>query len=108
MRRRVVEEIQRDAGILGARRRFRFAYRFEVENHLGRAGEVELAEHLPVSELDDVKVAIEPAGKTTPGYQLAEADGIVTYRLPLRAGEKRVVDLAFHVDVPASYDSGGI
>jgi uncharacterized protein (TIGR02231 family) len=104
VKRVVVEELKRDEGILGPSRRRRFAYRFEVVNHLGRAEEVELSEHVPVSELDDVKVGIDP--KSTSGWNLRAEDGIVTWKVKLAPGEKRVVELRYFVDVPAAYDAG--
>ncbi|HRI50730.1 MAG TPA: mucoidy inhibitor MuiA family protein, partial [Pseudomonadota bacterium] len=105
VKRLVVEEIARDRGLLGSTRRHRYSYRYEVQNFLGRTEELELAEHIPVSELDEVKVALDP--KTTAGYDLVAADGILTWKVPLRVGEKKVLDLAYYIDVPASYETGG-
>lgn len=105
-RRKVVEEITRETGLFGGNRRFRYHYRFEVQNLHRSPARVELAEHLPVSELDDVKVELD--GKTTPGFALRAEDGIATWTLPLAAGESKIVDLAFHVDVPASDDTSGL
>ena len=105
VKRTTLEELVREHNVLGATRRRRFAYRFEVANHLPRAEEVELAEPIPVSELDDIQVGID--GTTTRGYALRAADGIVTWRLQLAPGEKRTIELHYHVDVPASYDAGG-
>ena len=105
VKRLVVEEIARDRGLLGSTRRHRYSYRFEVQNFLGRTEELELAEHIPVSELDEVKVALDP--KTTAGYDLLAADGILTWKVPLRVGEKKILDLAYYIDVPASYETGG-
>ena len=106
VKRIVVEEIARDTGIFSKGRRFRFAYAFELQSFLPGASEIELSDHLPVSELDDVEVGLDE--KTTPGYQLKKDDGIVTWKVKLGAGEKKRVDLLFHVDVPQSYDSGGL
>jgi uncharacterized protein (TIGR02231 family) len=100
VKRLIVEEIGRDKGLFGSTRRTRFAYRFEVENYLPTPEEIELSEHIPVSELDEVKVGMEQ--KATPGYELKPADGIVTYRLRLAPGEKRAIDLCYYVDAPAS------
>jgi uncharacterized protein (TIGR02231 family) len=105
--RQVVEEVKRDEGLFGGKRRFRYAYRFEVANYRKAPEEVELAEHIPVSELDDVKVELD-GKKTTAGYALVPDDGIATWKLKLAPAEKRTVDLVFHVDVPSSYDSGGL
>ena len=106
VKRVVVEEIARDTGVFSKGRRFRFAYAFELQSFLPGRSEVELSDHLPVSELDDVEVLLDE--KTTPGYQLKKDDGIVTWKVKLGPGEKRRVDLVFHVDVPASYGADGL
>ncbi|MFE8602580.1 mucoidy inhibitor MuiA family protein [Archangium violaceum] len=103
----VVQEIARDEGLFGGRRRFHYAYRFNLANYRQRPEVVEVAEHIPVSELDDVTVALD-AKKTTPGHAVEEMDGIVTWKLTLAPSEQRSVDLAFHVDVPSSYDMQGL
>lgn len=100
VKRLIIEEIERDKGILGSTRRHRYAYRFELENYLTTPEEIELSEHIPVSELDEVKVGFD--GKTTAGYELKPADGIVTYKVRLGPGERRSVDLVYYVDAPAS------
>ncbi len=106
VKRIVVEEVKRDTGLFGGNRRFRFDYRFDLANYGGRAADVELAEHVPVSELDDVKVEFD--AETSKGYQLNAADGIATWKVKLAAAEKKKLELAFHVDVPSAYDSGGL
>ena len=72
--RQVVEEVKKDEGLFGGKKRFRYAYRFEVANYRKAPEEVELAEHIPVSELDDVKVELD-GKKTTTGYALVPDDG---------------------------------
>lgn len=112
VKRQVVQEVVRDKGFLGSTRRFRYAYHFTVKDHLaaGAGGdgptEVEIAEPIPVSELADIKVSIDPA--TTPGYEQQAEDGVVTWKLRLGRGDERPLDLAYVVDVPSSYDSGGL
>ncbi|WP_164017961.1 mucoidy inhibitor MuiA family protein [Pyxidicoccus trucidator] len=106
VKRTVVEELQRPEGLFGGKQRFRFVYRFQLTNLRARPEKVELSEHVPVSELDDVKVELEP--ESTAGYTLAAADGIATWKVPLAPGEQRTVDLAFHVDAPSDYDTGAM
>ena len=106
VKRLTVEEIVRDRGFLGSTRRFRFAYRIEVANYQEGAQTVELSEHIPVSELEDVKVQMDP--KTTAGYESKPDDGIVTWKVKLNPGEKKLIDLVYAVDVPSSYDTGGL
>ncbi len=106
VKRTVIEELKRDQGVLGPSRRRRFVYRFDVTNHQSRADEVEISEHVPVSELDDVKVSVD-AKATTAGYELRPQDGVVSWKLKLAPGEKRTVELRYYVDVPAAYDSSG-
>jgi uncharacterized protein (TIGR02231 family) len=107
VKRVVVEELARDSGLFQQRRRFRYAYRLELQNRSGGPEELEVVERIPVSELEDIRVEIEKA-KTTAGYELAAADGLVVWKVKLRADEAKTVDLAFHVDVPDSYETGGL
>lgn len=97
----VLKEVERSAGLFGGWHRHLFAYRFHLANHLGTAEEIELCDHLPVSQLDDVKVVLEPA--TTPGYRLEPSDGRVTWRVSLRPNEEKALELAFRVEVPDAY-----
>jgi uncharacterized protein (TIGR02231 family) len=102
VKRTVVEEVVRDTGLFGTNHRFRYAYRLELANYGKRAEEVEVDEHVPVSELSDVKVEVD--AKTTPGYALRPDDGILVWKPTLNPRDKKTFDLAFHVDVPSSYE----
>jgi uncharacterized protein (TIGR02231 family) len=102
VKRTIVEEVVRETGLFGGNRRFRYGYKLELANYGKREEVVELAEHVPVSELDDVKVQVD--AKTTPGYELKPEDGVLTWKQPLRPADKRTLELAFHVDVPSSYE----
>ncbi len=104
VRRTVLEEVQREAGLFGGKRRFKYGYRFELASYATKPREVELAEHVPVSELEDVRVEIQPS--TTKGYALGRDDGIATWKVSLAPQEKRAVELRFFVEVPSSYDTG--
>ncbi|MBS1151765.1 MAG: Aspartate ammonia-lyase [Myxococcaceae bacterium] len=104
VKRLVMEELKRDVGLFNGKKRFSYSYRFELANYGKAPVEVELADGLPVSELDDVSVSVEP--KTTAGYKLDPLDGIAKWKVALRPGDKKNVDLIFKVDVPNSYDTG--
>jgi uncharacterized protein (TIGR02231 family) len=97
----VLEEREQETGLISKGRRRRYAYRFHVANYLDRTTELEVSDHIPVSEMKDVVVAMD--GKTTAGYRLDPSDGIVRWRLKLAPGEQRALDLAFHIDVPSDY-----
>lgn len=101
--RSVIEEVKRDTGLFGSSHRLRYGYRIEVQSHASRPETVELAEQIPVSEIDDVKVAVEAT--TTPGFALQAEDGRLTWRLALPPGQARTVELHFHVDLPSEYDA---
>jgi uncharacterized protein (TIGR02231 family) len=97
----VLEERERETGLISKDRRRIYSYRFYVANYLDRASELELSDHIPVSEMKDVTVAVD--GQTTAGYNLDRRDGIVRWTLKLAPGEERAIDLAFHIDVPGEY-----
>jgi uncharacterized protein (TIGR02231 family) len=105
VKREVLEEVEREKGLFGSARRFRYGYRITLASY-GKPGEVELTEQLPVSEIDDVHVTIDP--NTTPGYELAAQDGHLTWKLTPAPGTPTVLELHFHVDVPGSYDAEGL
>ncbi len=104
VKRTTVDELKRDPGLFNGNKRFSYAYTFEVANYGKTPIEVTLAEHLPVSEMNDIIVAV--GEKTTAGYQLNPKDGITRWKVSLKAGEKKKVDFAFRVDVPSSYETG--
>lgn len=106
VKRVVLEELKRDAGLFGGKRRFTYGYRFELANYGKAPVELELSEHLPVAEVDDVQVGVE--AKTTAGYQLNAQTGVATWRVKLKPAEQRNVELAYRVEVPSSYDTGGL
>ncbi len=106
VKRTVLEELKRDTGLFNDKKRFTYAYRFELANYGKAPVEVGLSDHLPVSELTDISVSV--SDKTTPGYTVDPADGIAKWKVSLKPGDKRVVDFAFRVDVPTSYDLGGL
>lgn len=106
VKRTILEEVKRDTGLFNGNKRFTYWYAFEVANYGKQPLTVTLAEQLPVSELSDVVVSV--GEKTTAGYKLDAQDGIAKWALPLKAGEKQTVNLAFRVDVPNSYDTGGL
>ena len=104
VKRVVLEELKRDAGLFGGKKRFTYAYRFEVANYGKTAVDVSVADHLPISELGDISVSV--GEKTTPGYSLGGADGIAKWKLALKSQERKSVDFAFRVEVPSSYETG--
>lgn len=101
----VKEEVKRAAGAFGGKQRFGSSYRFEVASYKTEAVTVEVQEAVPLSELEDVAVTIEPS--TTAGYTRDREDGIVKWAVKLRPKEKAALTLAWSVDVPGSYDTSG-
>jgi uncharacterized protein (TIGR02231 family) len=106
VRRSIVQELRRETGLFKDKIRFTYVYEFEVGNY-GRVGaEVQLIDQTPVIEVNDITVTVLP--ETTTGFQRNEQSGIVTWPLKLTAGERKKVKLAFAVDVPTTYDLGGL
>lgn len=106
VKRTVLEELKRDTGLFNSNRRFTYAYKFELANYGKAPLDVALTDHLPVSELADIAVSV--GEKTTPGYQQGAQDGLVKWKVSLKAQEKKTVDFIFRVDVPTSYETGGL
>jgi uncharacterized protein (TIGR02231 family) len=106
VRRTVTEELKKDSGVFNNKKRFSYGYTFDLA-HYGKAPvEVSLSDHLPVAEVNDIEVALTE--KTTPGVQVNKASGLATWKVTLKAQEKRTVVFGFRVDVPTSYEMGGL
>lgn len=99
-------EVKKDPNFFSGNRRFNYQYEVEVANYGKDSVEVEVSEQIPVSELDDVFVAMESTA--TQGYSLGKDDGIATWKVKLKPAEKRNINVAFHVDVPGNYDTGNL
>ncbi|MBL9039490.1 MAG: mucoidy inhibitor MuiA family protein [Archangium sp.] len=106
VKRVTLEEVGKDAGIFDSKRRFTYAYRFEVANHGAAKTEVVLEDQVPVVEVNDISVAIDP--KTTAGFTVNTTSGVGAWTVPLKPQEKRTLELRFTIDVPTSYDTGGL
>ncbi len=106
VKRVTLEELHHEPGFLQARHRFSSAYRFELRSTGRGPIDVVLSDHLPVSELSDLRVNLSE--KTTPGYQLRPEDGIARWRVTVKPGEVQRVELAFVIDVPSSYDVSAV
>lgn len=106
VKRNIVEELKKDTGLFNGNKRFTYAYSFEIANYGKAQVDVNLAEHVPVSEMKDILVGV--GEKTTAGYQLDAKDGIAKWKVALKPGENKKVDFTFRVDVPSSYDTGGL
>jgi len=106
VRRTVLREDNEATGLLGKGRRMSHAYRIDLENHGKAPATVTLREHVPVSELDDVTVAV--AKETTPGYEQVASDGLLTWKVGVPAAGARSVELHFEVEIPSKYDAAGL
>jgi uncharacterized protein (TIGR02231 family) len=104
VKRLVLEELAKDTGLLTKSKTYRFGYAYELQSFLPAAATIEVADRVPVSELDDVAVAIDE--KTSPGYALEKEAGIARWALHLAPGEQKRLELRFNVEVPASYGGG--
>ncbi|MFH1467401.1 MAG: mucoidy inhibitor MuiA family protein [Pseudomonadota bacterium] len=100
VRRQLVSREQEHLGVGKKTVRWTFHFRISVSNLSGAARSVRLADQLPVSEVDEVKVKLE---ETTPADAAGEHDGpgIMHWTLALQPGQEQTVDLRFSVTAPA-------
>jgi uncharacterized protein (TIGR02231 family) len=106
VKRTVVEELKKDQGLFNSKKRFTYVYKFDLANYGKAPVELSVADHLPVAEVNDIEVSLTE--KTTAGAQVNKQSGVVSWKVPLKPAEKKTVDFGFRVDVPTSYDMGGL
>lgn len=106
VKRVVVTEAKKEPGLFGSARRFSFAYRFELRGSGDAPRKVEVRDHIPVVELDDVTLALDP--KTTAGWVDPNKEGILQWTVEVVPHATRSVDLGYHLDVPSRYATPGM
>jgi uncharacterized protein (TIGR02231 family) len=106
IKRTVVQELAKDVGLFNDKKRFNYVYKFDVSNYGKSNAVVTVIDHLPVSEMADIAVSVSE--KTTPGFELAKDDGLAKWKLNVKPNEKKTIDFGFRVDVPNSYELGGL
>lgn len=106
VKRVVVEELKKGAGLFNSKQRFTFVYRFDLTNYGKSQTDVVVVDQVPVAEVNDLEIGLTE--KTTAGGELNKASGLVSWKVPLKPQEKRTLDFGFRVDVPSTYDLGGL
>ena len=87
-------------------RRVEYGYTFQASNPGREKLLLEVSDRVPVSEMEEVEVRIDD--DTTPGYQLARDDGVLTWKTELPAGGSRILELHYHLDVGGGVDLSGL
>jgi uncharacterized protein (TIGR02231 family) len=94
----------REAGLFG-RNRMSYRYRIEVNNYRGEAQTVTVRDQLPLAGDEEIKVSLE---ETSVKPDEIRDDGRLTWRLPLRAGEKRELTFGIAVEYPREREITGL
>ncbi len=98
----VMRELDRDYEETTIRKRRLHDFKVELylANHSGSKKSLRLVERVPVPEIEQVEVKIQPE-ETTAGY-VKDDQGLLNWTLDLEAGEEKRVELAFRVSMPHS------
>jgi uncharacterized protein (TIGR02231 family) len=100
--RRVTEDNStREAGLLSGERVRLRRYKIEVSNYRADAQTVRVRENYPVSDVDEVKVALTE--RTTPPKENDEKLGLLTWELPLKPGETKSLWVEYEVRMPKDF-----
>ncbi|HET6980899.1 MAG TPA: mucoidy inhibitor MuiA family protein [Myxococcaceae bacterium] len=87
-------------------RRVEYGYTFQASNPGREKLLLEVSDRIPVSEMDEVEVRLDEG--TTPGYQLAREDGVLSWKTELPPGGSRTVELRYHLEVGGGVDLSGL
>jgi uncharacterized protein (TIGR02231 family) len=94
----------KEAGLFGANR-MSYRYRIEVANFRGESQTVTVRDQLPLSGDAEIKVSLdEPSIKPDE----IKDDGRLTWKLPLKAGEKRELTFGIMVEYPKEREITGL
>jgi uncharacterized protein (TIGR02231 family) len=94
----------KEAGIFG-KNRMSYRYRIEVANFRGDGQTVTVRDQLPLAGDSEIKVTLdEPSIKPDE----IKDDGRLTWKLPLKAGEKRELTFGVVVEYPKDREISGL
>ena len=100
--RRVTEEdSSREAGLIGGKRVRRFCYRIEVANYHDAAKTVRVRENYPVSDVEEVRVAL--TSRTTTPKENDAKQGLLMWDIPLAPGETKALFTEYEVTMPKDF-----
>lgn len=100
--RKAVQSQDREAGALSSTRHLERSYQIQVSNNSDRQQVIEVRENIPVSKTEEVRVELVK-DKTTRGFELDAHRGFLTWKLVLKSGEKRDLNLAYTIHLPESW-----
>ncbi|MEW6363381.1 MAG: mucoidy inhibitor MuiA family protein [Acidobacteriota bacterium] len=95
---RVVDSERTKERAAGSRTEHRYAYDIEVANYRQDAIDVQVKENLPVSDVEEVAVQLDPSTTQTGDYD--KEHGLLAWNLPLQPGEARRIHLEYTVTLP--------
>ncbi len=103
--RRLKKKFTEYTGAFGRNKKISYEYEIEVENGKMRDVLIEVKDNFPVSRNEKIKVVLE-----SPSEKEAEigSDGIVTWRINLKSGEKKVLILKFYIEHPKDIEVVGL
>jgi uncharacterized protein (TIGR02231 family) len=105
IKRKLQRQVDDEPGLINRRNRTTYEYLLTVENHEQSAVTVLVKDQVPVSRSDKIVVKVlEPDSS----QMKPDNDGIVQWRLNLKAGEKRDVPLKFTVEAPTGTPISGL
>ncbi len=100
--RRIEDATRTKDAIAGSRREHRYAYDIEVSNYRKDATQVTVKENIPVSDVEEVEVTLDPA--TTPPSPSSDREkGLYSWTLTLAPGEKKQIRLEYLVRMPKDF-----
>jgi uncharacterized protein (TIGR02231 family) len=94
-----------EGGFLTKRKKTDYVYKIEVENYKPYPATISLVDHIPVSQHSDIEVRV--TGIRPEPVQQTE-QGILTWKLELRPGEKKEIDYEFWIRHPQEMNVTGI
>jgi uncharacterized protein (TIGR02231 family) len=95
---------RKEAGIFG-KNRVTYRYRVELKNFRKEPLMLTMRDHLPLAGDEEIKVSLdEPSIKPTE----SDAEGRLTWKLPLQAGEKKELTFGIVVEYPKDREITGL
>lgn len=97
-------KVHKEAGLFG-KNRMTYRYRIEVQNFRKEPQTISVRDQLPLAADDEIKIALDESSLKP---DEVKADGVLTWKLQVKPGEKREITFGITVEYPKDREIRGL
>ena len=105
VKRKLINKLTETSGIFSKSKRITYDVGIEVENLKQTSQSVSIQDNIPISQSDEITVDVE---SPKPEEASRDANGLITWKIDLKPGERRELNLKFSITFPSDMNISGL